>query len=601
MVSRRNFLSICIMMTVILTMFQASLLIHNLGNDYNVNGHLTETILAQTDSWEPNMAETSAETVVYVGNTEKPLAKIVQQWGNYTKRRVVQYNSLEEYERTREEAPDLLCVAGSEIDTNREVSVLNVLADKGHTIVFCDLPEPAVLKRLPRFCSLLGIQEIVQEEVELTATRLFSGFLLGGEVIYWMPNDEGQQIQDLAFSVPWYLTLRGTKTYMVGLLEDQEVENEELPSLIWRNSYGNAKIFAVNGTYMYDQTGLGILSAIMYELQGYELHPVVNAQNLSVTNFPELALENTEDLKEIYSRDMRQFQMELVWPNLITAANKGSYRMTCFLAPQMDYTTQEELFPQDIVFYLKQFKEQGAEAGLSLDHLPGIDLREKIENDREFFKVSGSEYQYGAAYVNKEDADVLTELAREGVLDSVRTLTGLRESTDVLVSYYTDTILDQGVTADGFSYTYSQDLRTRSVETALGYSNILLDMKRVSWPEEDTIYWEVLYYIFSRNINTYWNPFSAFDKTTLSESDERVRAFLAMDYTDSRNGDIITVDISNRSGDVWFLLRTHSESICGITGGTYQQVEEGAYLICAQEDHLEIRVESDHQLIYYLS
>lgn len=601
MVSRRNFFSICIMMMVILALFMASLLMRDIRNDYDMNEHLTETGLTQADSWTSDGADISAETVVYVGSNKKAPAEIVRQWGDYTKRRVVQYDSLEEYEHSGQDNTVLMCVAGSEISTSRDVSVLCALAEEGQSIVFCDLPEPAVLKSLPQLCSLLGVQEIVQEEVELTGIKLFSGFLLGGEVIYQPTSEEEEKMQDLVLSAPWYLTPRGTKTYMVGLLKDEQIENEELPGLIWRNSYGDAKIFVVNGAYMYDQTGLGILSAIMYELQEYELYPVVNAQNMSVANYPEFALENTEDLTSIYERNMRRLQMDLMWPNLIAAVNKGSHRMTCFLTPQMDYTTENYLFSQDLTFYLQQLKEQGAEAGLSLDYLPGINLREKIENDLEFFKSSGSEYKYGAVYINKEDAGVLAELMREGVLDNVRTLTGLRESTDALISYYTDTIVDQGVTADGFTHTYSQDLRIRAEETALGYSNILLDMKRVTWPEEGMPLWEVLYENFSSNINTYWNPFSAFDKTSLSKSDERVRAFLAMDYADSRNGDSITVDISNRNGDVWFLLRTHSESISSISGGSYQQIEKDAYLICAQEDHLEIRVESDNRLMYFPS
>lgn len=602
MVSRRNFFSICIMMATILAMFQTSLLIRDFGNNYNENEYLAKNKLSRTDLWAPdNRADVPAETVVYIGSGAKAPAEIVRQWGNYAKRRVVQYDSLEEYDRSGEDAPVLLCVAGSEISTSGEASVLSALADQGQSIVFCDLPKPAVLKDLPLLRRLLGIQEIVREEVELEGIKLFSGFLLGGEVIYQASNEKERKMQDLELSVPWYLTSRGTKTYMVGLMEDPQIDNEELPSLIWRHGVGNAMIFAVNGTYMYDQTGLGILSAIVYELQEYELHPVVNAQNLSVVSFPEFAKENTEYLTEIYARDMRRLQMDLLWPGLIAAANKGNYRMTCLLVPQMDYTTQEDFFSQDLTFYLKQFKEQGTEAGLSLDYLPGVSLREKIERDREFFEISGSEYKYGAAYVSKEDAGVLAELAREGALDSVETMTGPRETTDALISYYTDAILYQGVTADGFTHTYSQDLRIRAVETALGYSNILLDMKRVTCPEEDAPHWEVLSEDFSSNINTYWNRFSAFDKTTLSESNKRARTFLAMDYAVSRKGGSITVESSNRNGDAWFLLRTHSESIRDITGGIYQQVEKNVYLICAQEDHLEIGFESDNRMIYSLS
>ena len=600
MVSRRTFFSICLMMVVILALFQFSLLVRDIGGSFDTNEHLTDTMLAQTDSWVSGRTGVPAESVVYIGSKDKALAGIIRQWGTYTKRRVLQYNSLEEYERGTGGAPVLLCVAGSEIRTDVEAGALSALADEGQPIVFCDLPEASVLKRLPGLRALLGIQEITAEEVELTGTKLFSGFLLGGEAIYQATTEKEQELQDLALSAPWYLTRSGTKTYMVGLLEDEQIENEVLPGLIWRTSYGNAQIFVVNGPYMYDQTGLGILSGIMYELQSYELHPVVNAQNLSVVNFPDFATENEEEIMGIYARNLRRLQMDLLWPNLIAASNKVGYQLTCFVTPRMDYIGQPELYPGDMTFYLRQFREQSAEAGVSLDHLPDTDLREKVQRDVEFFEDAGSEYTCAVAYVNSEDLDALGEFLDKRPLTRVRTLTGVRDGADPILSYYSDTILDQGITADGFAHTFSQDLRVRALETALGYNNILLDMRHIAWPEEDEPHWELLYETFSSNIDTYWKPFSAFGKTTLSESDERVRAFLAMDYTQERDGDSIVIDIPNARGDAWFLLRTHSESVSGMTGGTYREMEKGAYLICAEEAHVELTLAPDNQMIYYL-
>lgn len=616
MVSRRNFISICIMMAVILALFQFSLWVRDFGSNYNTNVHLSESTVTQSDSWTPNRTGVSAgpslgtpegppagaamETVVYIGSGEKTAADIVKQWGTYSKRQVVQYNSIEEYAQSGGDAPLLLCIDGSEISTNEQVSLLSMMAMKGQSMVFCDFPDVATLEQMPAFRDLLGIQTVEAETVELTGIKLFSGFLLGGEAIYQATTEKEQEMQDLTLTVPWFLIRSGSKTYMVGLLEDETIKNEELPALIWRNSYGNAHVYVVNGPYMYDETGLGILSAIAYEMQSYELYPVVNAQNLSVVNFPDFALENTEEMTEIYARDLRRLQMDLLWPNLIASANKGDYKMTCFMTPQMDYTVQGTLMPEDLTFYLKQFREQGAEAGLAMDYLPGVDLREKLERDLAFFADAGNEYEYGAAYINREELNVLVELSKEDLLDSIRTVTGIREATDAILTYYSDTILDQGVTADGFKHTYSQDLRARALETALGYSNILLDMSKVTWPEEDEPHWEVLYDTFSSNINTFWKPFTAFDKTTISESDSRVRNFLSLDYADSRDGDSIIVDISNRSGETYFLLRTHGESVQDMTGGTCREIEQGTYLICAQEDRLEIKVERDDQPIYYL-
>lgn len=641
MVSRRNFFSICIMMVVILMLFQFSVLIRQFGIDSNVNTHLPEVGLSRKDSWSldratdenGNFIADAVETIVYIGDSKKAVVDVISQWCEYTKRRLVQYASLEEYEEAEEDIAVLLCITGSEIDTDQEIERLCSLALGGQTIVFCDLPEVSYVSQKEELRSLLGIQQVRREEVELTGVRLFSGFLLGGEVIYQPEegNEKQEKMQDMELFVPWYITLQNTKSYMVGLLEDEvladdisadealmesllelreerteeeiladlSLMNKFLPSLIWRNSYGGTPVFVVNGDYMYDQTGLGILSAILYESQEYEVYPVVNAQNLSVANYPSFALENTEEMMEIYARNLRRLQMDILWPNLIAAAAKGNYQMTSLLVPQMDYSTNQEIYVGDIDFYLQQFKEQNVEAGVSLDYLDGISIQEKVARDQEFFDSLESEYEYGSAYIASEDVEALSEMALDA-LGNIRTVTGLREDTDPILSYCTDTVVDQSVTADGFFHTYSQDFRVRAVETALGYSNILLDMKIVAWPQEDTPHWEILYEAFSSNINTYWNAFSTFDKTTLSESDERIRSFLAMDYNDERDGNTILVEIGNRTGDVWFVLRTHSESIVNIIGGEYQEIEGDAYLIRAQEDHLEIEVEPDTDLKYHL-
>lgn len=601
MVSRRVFFSICIMMAVILILFQFSMFMREMGNNYDVNHHLPEEEeeLKESDSWIPNKTEGFEEAVVYIGSSDDATAEIVSQWCDYTKRDYFQCDSIGEYEEVEDFTPLFLCIKGSEISSPEQVTRLITLALKGQSMVFCDLPKPAYVKNLPGFSELLGVEEVVEEETELVGIKLFSGFLLGGETIYQAKTEKEQKMQDLDLKVPWYMTLRRTKTYMVGLLEDEEVKNEELPSIIWRNSYGKARVFAVNGDYMHDQTGLGILSAMVYETQGYDLYPVVNAQNLSVANFPDFALENTEEMMNIYARNLRRFQMDLMWPNLIAATHKENYKMTAFFSPQLDYSVNNEQYPSDLVFYLKQLNEQQGEAGLSLDSLQGTDLEQKIKKDQAFFDESESKYVYGAAYVSGEKEADFLQKAQSGVLGKIQTITGVREGIEPLLSYFTDDIIWQSATADGFNHTYSQDLKVKAIETTLAYSNILVDMKTVSWPEKDAEHWEILSEAFSININAYWQKFSAFQKTTLSESNGRVRSFLAVDYKDERKDDTITVDIRNRNREFFFLLRTHSERIDEITGGSYEEVEEDVYLIHAEENTLKIKLEDKTKTFYY--
>ena len=92
--------------------------------------------------------------------------------------------------------------------------------------------------------------------------------------------------------------------------------------------------------------------------------------------------------------------------------------------------------------------------------------------------------------------------------------------------------------------------------------------------------------IFSRvmkglgtTIGIYGQSFRGFHATTASECDARIRQFLALDYRDSRIDDAIHLQVEGITGPAWFVLRTHNEAIEDMEGGSWQELEEGAYLI----------------------
>lgn len=160
-----------------------------------------------------------------------------------------------------------------------------------------------------------------------------------------------------------------------------------------------------------------------------------------------------------------------------------------------------------------------------------------------------------------------------------------------VISYLDNNITLQRATSSGSEYTYSDDFYTKSMETALGYSNIVLDMMNIVFPDSEEDSWEKVSKKITANVATYWKPFEAFSATVLSESDQRIRRFLALDYSETREDHVIDLKISNFEGKAWFLLRTHDEYIREITGGTYEKIEDGAYLIEAESSHVEIELE----------
>jgi hypothetical protein len=114
--------------------------------------------------------------------------------------------------------------------------------------------------------------------------------------------------------------------------------------------------------------------------------------------------------------------------------------------------------------------------------------------------------------------------------------------------------------------------------------------------QEDT--WEKKEERFASYTITYWKPFKAFEKTTMSQSDARIRQFLNLNYEESKKDNEITLKIDSLEEEAYFILRLHGESIQAIEGATYTEIEENAYLISARRENVKITVEDNISLYY---
>lgn len=623
MITHRKYLGIVMLMLVLLFMFMFTAVARESISEYDVNEYAIRQAASGESRWLPYAARDgirkaragkteAGRAILLFGSLDNALGDIVSQWCLYTKRELVVESSAGSYVLDSESRPEMVLVDAGEIDCGQEAQALIHLADRGVDLVFCSLPDPSLIRRRADLRELLGIQRVEADEVEAEGIWLFDGFLLGGEAVYAAGQEKEEQWQDgelkeserqdLELTMPWYVTLSGTRTYAMALLdeeimEDQEDRNENLPAVIWRNSYGNARVFAVNGNYMSGLTGLGLLSAISYEAKDYELYPVINAQNVVLKDFPSFAGENAGIMQEVYSRSPRAVQRDVVWPSMLSIISRAEWKLTSLLSPQYDYQDGIEPDTTDLNFYLQQFKEAGAEVGVSFYHGEDISLEEKIRRDEDFFRSTETGYVYSAAYAGGTEFQAVAEL--EEVTEKLRTVAFEYQPDVPLVSYLSDRVTGQSITGDAKRHTYSENLQLRSLETALGYSNVQLDLHEVLWPENEKSHWEKLSKELSGNLSTWWKPFQAFERTTLTESDSRLRRFLNLDFSSRRTGDRLVLDVEGMEGRCWFLLRTHGEGIAKISGGDYQAVEKDAYLVCARESQVEILLEKTRGTLKY--
>ncbi|RGF21665.1 DUF2194 domain-containing protein [Firmicutes bacterium AM10-47] len=614
MLSKRNFGMMITIILVILILFLSSAVLREYFNDYNENHSAdSEWVKRSEETKETKDSKNSEKNwhIIYIGKQDTGYYESIQEWCTYRKAEFEEYSETKKALKKAEAYENkntYLLISGSvlEKDTETVSDSLTSYVEAGGKIIFCSLPDYLVIAKSETLKNLLGIQQLRAKTVTLQEIWLYGGFLLGGETCYSFDELQDPDRIDMEREIPWYDISSRTKTYMVGFIKaeeqtKQELHNEDMPAIIWRCNTGEGSIFAVNGDYMEGKSTLGILDAMVYESQNYALYNVVNAQNLSLTGFPDLTKENEKKFTEVYGFDSKQFCQNIVWPDLVSVAQDGDWKITAYLAKKQDNVSKEDADVKSLVDYLKYFNEESAEAGISLGRMNDTDIQKSLEADKQEIEKQDITYPFSGAYIRSENEEQLSKLVKDEklkIFSDVRTICKAYDEEQPVFSWMTDWITTQAITMNGYQYTYKDDFRLKSIQTALGYSNVQADIYRAIWPQKRKDEWEVISEKLASNISTYWNPFSVFEKTTITESDTRVRRFLNESVTSDRKADQISIKVENFNEDAWMMLRTHGEKIESMKNGSWEKIEDDAYLLHLTSSQATVTLKSDTELYY---
>jgi hypothetical protein len=403
--------------------------------------------------------------------------------------------------------------------------------------------------------------------------------------------------------ITWYYTDGGVETYMVGILSEEQkdtilgemdnvaVLNGYLPAILWMHSLPEARVFVINGDYMEDATGLGILSAMVSRLDTYAIYPVINAQNVVINHFPWIAAGNNQVLEEMYNRNSKEVLRDVVWPSMVAIMEQNNIIPTCLLQLQFAYDGSETPLESDLMSYIKLLREVKAEVGLALSSDQTLTTEQKVAADQEHLTKWLPDfdfYSFASGHMSDEEWEAVEQ---DGLLPQVKTVFTEWEKGKDVIGYEAQSVTRQSGINYGFTHTFSDDLRLKSLETVLAYSSISVNMEKIAEPETQEDSWDKNYERLAANTSTYWKPYSAFDKTTLIQSDAKIRKFLALTYTQERRGNIVTVEIQNVTGEVDFLLRTFQEKVDQVEGGSFRLIEDGVYLVTANQPHMKITLD----------
>ena len=603
MLSKRVYFTVSSLMMLVLFMFQFSGIIRKKYNNFDENKYAVSekndlnknnvfTVLTDEDK----VVKSISGYIVYIGDINTKTGNTVYEWCNYTKRNLLVYKTVSQYHRYNEKYPDAILIDSDYVNIDRDIDTFSLLTDYGINLVFCTLPSYSEISENQRFEQLCGISPH-SESVNASGLKLYSGFLFGGEAWYTKENDPDGKFQNMKLTMPWYNTSNATKTYMSAVVESEDgskIDNEDQPAVIWRKSHDHAYVFCINGDYIKDISGIGILTAIMSESKDLDIYPVVDSQSVIVNNFPMFSFENDDAVEKYYLRNTSSLLENVIWPDISNLAESTGARFTFMAAPQINYSDNNLVSVREMDYFFRLFSEISSEAGLTTTRDDATSIDEKLTADAGIFSNYLSNYKFTSIIARKDELENVLS-SKNSLIDDVNTI--ITDSQDYsgtkLFSYVNDNVINVECPVTSDKYTYSDDFRQRCFQTALAYTNIEFNMTGVCNPDDEKELWNEEIKSKSTALTSYMKNSKQFTKCSISQADKRIREFMAADYSYKQNSSYVSLDITGDQNTARFIVRLRTGEVENVSGAVCTKVEKGVYLITAQSKHVEMTIKQE--------
>lgn len=603
MLSKRVYFTVSALMMLVLFMFQFSGIIRKKYNNFDENKYAVSekndlnknnvfTVLTDEDK----VVKSISGYIVYIGDINTKTGNTVYEWCSYTKRNLLVYKTVSQYHRYNEKYPDAILIDSDYVNIDRDIDTFSLLTDYGINLVFCTLPSYSEISENQRFEQLCGISPH-RESVNASGLKLYSGFLFGGEAWYTKENDPDGKFQNMKLTMPWYNTSNATKTYMSAVVESEDgskIDNEDQPAVIWRKSHDHAYVFCINGDYIKDISGIGILTAIMSESKDLDIYPVVDSQSVIVNNFPMFSFENDDAVEKYYLRNTSSLLENVIWPDISNLAESTGARFTFMAAPQINYSDNNLVSVREMDYFFRLFSEISSEAGLTTTRDDATSIDEKLTADAGIFSNYLSNYKFTSIIARKDELENVLS-SQNSLIDDVNTI--VTDSQDYggtkLFSYVNDNVINVECPVTSDKYTYSDDFRQRCFQTALAYTNIEFNMTGVCNPDDEKELWNEEIKSKSTALTSYMKNSKMFTKCSISQADKRIREFMAADYSYKQNSSYVSLDITGAQDTARFIVRLRTGDVENVSGAVCTKVEKGVYLITAQSKHVEMTVKTE--------
>lgn len=572
MIKKVHYIQLTLLMLFLFVLFQITSISISFNSAENKSdGDLNYSSVESTET------EENAEYLLITGE-ESAMAANIEQELIYLKKSYRIEKSLLSFSEEKVKKTKVIILASNQIQNAYNLEILQSYMKLGIHVIMTELP----LEELDdEWKAFLGIQKM-EETSSQQGIIIFSGFFLGGK----------QEYKNLKVDSVDIKVTSTCKTYIAGYsdtLGDEKYKNYNLQDIVWRNIYEGSQIYVVNGSFLKSSGGIGILSGILAQINQDFIYPVINAKALIINNAPFMTQENSEVMQSKYARTSKRFFEDLVLPNVIALCLSSDYVPTFYAIGSFDEdAVQESDYDTEILSIVQREMDKiGGELGISAYDRKKTDTRTKLGNTINLFQEELQDYQFKSLNIEHCDKDLKEDLVSE-MEDKLPLTSVLTDGDDgTPFSLYRNNIVEVPMISEGFRYNEEEYFKLQSTMTALGIITHEVDMSEVVFPEKKRSDWANALVDMTSMINSYWKKYKKFDSLNISAASEHIYRFLTMKPEITIENNKISILIENYDREAYFVLRTEKK-ISKMKNASFTKLEDGAYLISAKADNLEI-------------
>lgn len=251
----------------------------------------------QDQRQQPEVAE---YVVLYGSEAESDASCQMMQMLENLKKDFIARKAMDDLNEKQIEAARVFIVTtGSPVQADQHRALLKLAEEEGKTVFFT-----ALSGEDPEYERELGVLES-REETEIDGIMIFEGIMPQGMVYY---EELPMTVRDM--------TLDASCTKMIQERSKERKEQRLLIPLLWKKQYGEGRIYCGNGSIFSEESGIGIFTGVLYDMEEVFLYPVVNSSAVMLDYYPDFEHVDREMIERLYSRDPVMYSRDIIWPGM---------------------------------------------------------------------------------------------------------------------------------------------------------------------------------------------------------------------------------------------------------------------------------------------